>query len=58
MLSRLGGQGRLDKQGLQEAFLSMGVHTLDQMLLDQIFEQLDCENNGYVTAQHLMAIVR
>ena len=33
-------------------------HHLDLQVLDQIFHQLDEENNGYVTAQHLMAIIR
>ena len=33
-------------------------HHLHHQVLDQIFHQLDEENNGYVTAHHLMAIIR
>ena len=32
MLARLGGEGRLDRAGLQEAFLAVGVDTVDQMV--------------------------
>ena len=34
------------------------LHPPCHQVLDQIFQQLDEENNGYVTAQHLMAIIR
>ena len=65
---------QLDKDQLHEAFLSAGLEEVNDtvreilrlltflylflQLIDQIFSQLDEENNGYVTSEKLLGIIK